>query len=230
MHLYHGVMASNPLAKVRQVTKSGCSPLIGVTGFNPEYDGSLNRANRCIEFNERFLGWLKKNEEVQFVIISSPFEWVGHELISIKDGLTIESDVNFVLERFFETVDLINGFGIGAVLVSSTPRSGFDIGNCLAKKYQFNEKVDCNFVYSASSFQHDFFKAVEDRVPVYWLHKDICKGGVCSAEKNNTFIYADASHLSKEGSAFLGKSNDWFTNLKGLALRFNSLTPSMLTQ
>jgi peptidoglycan/LPS O-acetylase OafA/YrhL len=222
MHLYQGINASADTIKLRQITTSSCSPIIGISMLNFSANKGYEWAERCIDFNNQVLRWLKSNESVQFVILSSTFDWIDSENVITEDGKIHNPDIEFVLSKFKKTVQMINNLGVGVVVVSPTPRSGVNIGNCLAKKYQHSTSLDCNFNYSETSYTHDFIKKVSSFSPVYWLYTDICQSEKCFAETNGVFIYRDTGHLSKEGSAFLGRKNNWYDSFKRAALRENS--------
>ncbi len=214
MHLYQGLNASADTIKLRQITKSSCSPILGISHANEGFDP----AYKCIDFNNSVYEWLKNNKSVQFVVLSSPFGWVNNKIAITSDGKIIKSDVEFVLSMFKKTVQKIESLGVGVIVVSPTPVSGNDIGRCLAHKYRFNPQIDCDFKYSKSIYLSDFMKKVSNFSGVYWLNNDICKKGICSSETQGVYIYRDAGHLSKEGSAFLGKKNDWYDVFKKTAL------------
>jgi len=218
MHLYQGLHASNEEVKLRQITTSSCSPILGVSQLNFSKNKGFDWANRCIDFNNRVYEWLQNNESVQFVVLSSPFGWVGNESMITLNGELKEPNFELALNAFKHTIGKIKSLGVGVIVVSPTPRSGDDIGKCLTKKYQFNLSIDCDFKYSESSYRYDFMEEVSKFSPVYWLHSDICQKGNCSSETQGIFLYRDSGHLSKEGSAFLGRNNNWYDVFKRSAL------------
>ena len=221
MHLYQGINASADTIRLRQITTSSCSPIIGISRINFSDNRGYKWAERCIDFNNKTFRWLENSKSVQFVVISSPFDGIDSESVITADGKIHNPDIEFVLSKFKQTVEMIKNLGVGVVVVSPTPRSGRNIGNCLAKKYQYRTSLDCDFNYSETSYAHDFIKKVSSFAPVYWLYKDFCKSEKCFAETNGVFIYRDTGHLSKEGSAFLGRENNWYASFKGAALREN---------
>ena len=220
MHLYQGINASKSELKLRQITMSGCAPILGITRIdflNRDY----NWANRCIEFNDNAFEWLKTSKSVQFVVLSSSnfFNWAEKDKILDRNGKIYEKNLEFIMNKFKETVQKIHNLGVGVIVVSSTPRSEENIGDCLVKKYQFNSTIDCNFNLSKIKNSYEHLRNVSNFVPVYWLYKDICQKKACSAEIEGNFIYRDTGHLSKEGSSLLGKRNNWFDKFKNLAIR-----------
>lgn len=219
MHLYQGIKASEPSIKLRQITMNSCSPILGISRIYPLGNKGYEWAKRCIEFNDKAFEWLAANDSVEFVILSSPFGWVGQDQAISKDDVIHDPSMNFALIKFMQTITRIRGLGVGVVVVSPTPRSGKNIGSCLIKKYQFDSNIDCDFNYSESSYRYDFVSKVSTFSPVYWLHEDICFEGICFAEVQDNFIYQDKGHLSKEGSFFLGQKNQWYDKFKELAVR-----------
>ena len=217
MHLYQGISASKPETGIRQFTLSGCSPMLDIARLNPVENKDYHWAQNCLAFNQSVFKWLENSTSVEFVVLSSRFDWVGNERSINTNGIEAEPNLGFAILEFERTVETIRNLGINVVLVSPTPRSGFNIGACLSKKYQFQTHLSCEFDYDESSYRHDFLTSLENVVPIYWLHRDICFHGVCKAEIDGNFIYADSGHLSKEGSSYLGRINDWFSSLESLA-------------
>ncbi len=219
MHLYEGLRASAPSLGIMQITTNSCSPILGISRLNPSGGNGLSWSNRCLAFNQGAFEWLKRNKTIDLVVISSPFGWVGTERTINSDGDVLDPDFEVALSGLSRTVRAIENLGIEVVVVSASPKSGFDVGQCLIRRYQFNLRAGCDFEYVESSYRHDFFSAVEQSVPVYWLYKDLCTDGVCEAEKGSVFIYNDAVHLSKQGSALIGASNNWYERLRELTLK-----------
>jgi hypothetical protein len=135
MHLYQGINASTDAIKLRQITTSSCSPIIGISRINYSANKGYEWAERCIDFNNNAFKWLESNKSVQFVVLSSPFGWIDSEDFITEDGKIHNPDIEFILSKFEQTVEIINNLGVGVVVVSPTPRSGRNIGNCLVKKY-----------------------------------------------------------------------------------------------
>ena len=217
MHLYQGIYASNPELKIRQHTSSNCSPIIGISRFNPLKDFGHSSALDCINFNNDVFSWLKKNKSVEHVILSSPFNWVGFDKIMDINNSIYDNNFDLTIAYFIETIEKIKSLGVEVVVVSPTPSAEFNIGKCLIKNLRFDSYNNCNFKLSKDSFNNMFFHEIKNSVNVYWLYKDICREGLCYAKSNKTIIYRDAGHLSKEGSYLTGKSNHWYSKMVALA-------------
>lgn len=217
MHLSQGIIASKPDIKLKQHTISSCSPILGYAGLNVKEGRDFSWVENCHTFNNAVYDWLAASDTVDFVILSSPFDWVGHEKIVDESGAVREPDTAFLTAQFGKTIEKIRALGVGVVLVSPTPRSGFDIGKCLVQKSQFRFSKACEFEFPNKHFSDEFVRGLEEHVSVYWLQDDICDGTMCRPEVDGTMIFRDSGHLSKEGSAFLGRSRGWHDAMRELA-------------
>lgn len=217
MHLAQGIVASNPNVLLQQHTISACSPILGVAQVTPTRPTSW--AQKCIDFNDQVLNWLSESSSVKVVILASPFfDVLNYPIYQNKELLNLRRQQQFIEGQIVATVDAVRKTGAKVVIVSPPPRSGWNIGQCLAKIRLFELEDDsCNFSLDPSTFQFDLLSALEEEVPVYWLHDDICEGGICYPVKGGVFIYRDEGHLSKAGSAYLGKNNDWLNRFMSLS-------------
>ncbi len=51
---------------------------------------------------------------------------------------------------------------------------------------------------------------------VIWLNDGLCIADVCKASFEGVFLYRDSGHLSREGSAYLGKRMELHKRLEAL--------------
>jgi hypothetical protein len=217
MHLAQGIVASEPTISLQQQTKQSCSPILGLAQTN--YFQTQNWAKSCIEFNNHVLEWLAKNKQVKLVILSSTFERILIERIMLDDGkILVGNATELISERLRETVDAIRKTGAAVIIVSPTPRSGWDNGQCLTRSVFFGvDEATCNFKLNLETEAYKLLRAVENDIPIYWLSQNICTDDVCDAMQDGVFIYLDDGHLSKEGSAYLGLKFDWIEKFKRMA-------------
>ncbi len=217
MHLYQGIVASHSSVALRQHTKSSCSPVMGVAPFGVELGMDRGFAQRCIDFNQQVFDWLAATPSVQWVVLSSPFGWVANSALLTSEGDVLTSDFHQAVDQLKATIERIRGLGVAVVLVSPTPRSGEDIGQCLIKRYRFGGD-DCDFPYSEALYAHRFLSAMEAHVGVYWLHEDLCIDGLCQAAVEDIPLFRDSLHLTMEGSEYLGRTHGWYERMRSLAL------------
>lgn len=217
MHLVQGIMASEDSVPLQQHTMSVCTPVLGIAVVNGKYREDW--AQKCLEFNEQVISWLRQQNSVDLVILSSPFSQLLGKSVLLDNGeLMLDPNVRFVADRILNTAQKIRETGAHVIIVSPTPRSGWDNGQCLARSlyYGMNE-ASCNFALDTDTEYFALLRAVADNVAVYWLHEDFCENGTCDVLQDNIFIYRDSGHLSKEGSAYLGRENDWLENFRLMA-------------
>ena len=75
MHLVDAILASNPHAKLIQMTKTLCGPIVGMA---PILDRTYSAAwaSDCIAFNDDVLRWAEQHQSVRYVVMSSIFNQV----------------------------------------------------------------------------------------------------------------------------------------------------------
>jgi len=217
MHLAQGILASKPDIALQQHTISACAPVLGVAQIRITmgHEWSL----KCIDFNNRVLDWLKRNKSVNLVILSSPFHQLLEGTLILENGRELQGNtLEYVTQKLRETIDEIRRTGADVLVVSPTPLSGYDIGQCVIRNSVFDgNEANCNFTLDTDTKPYALLRAVSDHLPIYWLHEDICKADVCDAVQDGNFIYRDTRHLSKEGSAYLGAKHDWMRKFRLIA-------------
>lgn len=210
MHLAPSLAASPSALSFIQHTKSQCSPIVDISLI-----GNITPWRDCLAFNDQVLDYIKNNTSAKYVIVSSPYAIIEPNIdIYFRDGRVESRDqYKVVLEKIEKTNQLIASFGKQMVIISPTPRSGTDIGQCLLRAATFGEPSSvCDFdrAESLAKFgkQYRLLEEVSKIVPVLWLDEFICPGGTCHAMLDNTFVYRDTGHLSIEGGRHLGRKFD----------------------
>ncbi|HHB52020.1 MAG TPA: hypothetical protein ENK75_03090 [Saprospiraceae bacterium] len=213
MHLVKGIMASNPNAKIIQLTKFTCGPFFDIAPIHePKYPPSW--AQGCLDFSRSVHEWLKKQTTIKYAVLASPYYnyLLKDGKILTRDGdIFPGSDGSVLLDKAFEnTINELRQMGITPVVFSPPPLNGDDIGRCLAKSiWQGGDLEDCDF--SVNEVPEGFtevrriLKKVEKYNPVIFLDDFICRDAICTTHHDNTFLYRDEAHLSCEGSVTLGK-------------------------
>jgi hypothetical protein len=224
MHLANGILESDNGVSLQQHTASGCAPILGVAqikeaGSKLWEEKTLHSAQRCVAFNEKVIHWLRANESVKLVILSSPFVVVSSDKILLSDGSVLfGKHKDYIANLLLSTVREIRKTGANVLIVSPTPKSGWNIGKCLKRSVYFEMREEnCDFPLETDTEAFELLRAVEDYVAVYWLHKDFCLNGVCDAMQDGAMIYRDTGHLSIEGSEFLGLRHNCMQTFSRLA-------------
>ena len=217
MHLVAGILASEPDLALQQHTKHSCTPILGLASRSAIH--TADWAARCIELNDQVRAWLQQQDTVDLVILSSTFGQLLGDRIANEAGDVLYGDnVDLVAQRMRDTVDMIRETGARVVIVSPPPVNGEDIGKCLTHVVLYDmDEATCDFPLDGETRANEFLHSVADHVQIYWLHDAICPDAVCDAMQDGTFIYRDTGHLSNEGSAHLGRKNEWMATFRQIA-------------
>ena len=217
MHLAQGMVASEQELALQQHTMSVCTPVIGIAHLSIKYGEDW--AQKCIEFNNAVMNWLRSQTRVRTVVLSSPFsQLLGDTILMASKGVVTKPNMQVIAAKLVATANKIRQAGANVLIVSPTPRSGSDVGQCLVRTVYFNaDKSGCDFALKTETDAYEFLRIVSKDIPVYWLNEDICDAEVCDVMQDGTFIYRDEGHLSKEGSAYLGRLNEWMPKFRAMA-------------
>jgi peptidoglycan/LPS O-acetylase OafA/YrhL len=219
MHLVQGITASEPNIKFQQHTISSCSPILGISQFAPPKGLTLQWARKCIAFNDSVMNWLKNTKSVEIVILSSPFSGITEgEIIARNGRIYAASETAVVRSALIDTASKIRALGARVVIVSPTPSSGKDNGLCVARASLVGEIPEvCNFPLNVHTDAFSVLQSVNEQIPVYWLPSIMCNRGQCDTIRGDVFLYRDGGHLSKEGSAYLGRNFSWMEQFRAIA-------------
>ncbi|MFC1536911.1 acyltransferase family protein [Pseudomonadota bacterium] len=216
MHLVQGILASNPDAKIIQMTKSRCGPFFDVA---PVLKSRLptSWAKGCLEFTGKVREWLKENNTIKYAVLSSPFTQYlkKDKALLYRSGNLAGANIDLAVKEFRATLSELETMGITPIVFSPPPQNGINLGRCLARAEWTGLNLDkCNFrVDDISQNQinvYRFLETINEKYRVVRLDKLICDSSLCNTHFGPTFIYRDSQHLSHEGSAELGKKNHFY--------------------
>lgn len=216
MHLVPGIMASNPDAKIIQMTKSVCGPFFDVAPvIRSKYPVSW--AQGCLEFSGKVREWLRANNTVKYVVVSSVFsQYLSKDnTLLFRNGDLVKANSDLAAKEFEKTLGELESMGITPVIFSPPPANGVDLGRCLARAAWIGLSLDkCNFRVDELTQNHldvySFLETIRENYRVVHLDNLICDSSLCKTHFGTTFIYRDSGHLSREGSAELGRKNDFY--------------------
>lgn len=160
--------------------------------------------------------WLNEHRTVKYAVLSSSFSFYvspGSRLMQ-RNGEVVDGPAE-TLASFKATLRELRRIGVTPVVVSTTPQNGKDIGRCLAKMSFLEQPLNlCSFDRHLADIRQkrvlDFLREVEGDARVIWLADGMCPNGTCQASESGVFIYRDNGHLSREGSAYIGKKMDFY--------------------
>ncbi|HHL32177.1 MAG TPA: hypothetical protein ENJ41_06285 [Oceanospirillales bacterium] len=216
MHLTEGILSSNPKAKIIQITKSVCGPIFDLAPiYLPDYP--LNWAVGCLTFNQDVKNWLKQNNTVKYVVLSSPFlQYLSESSSLLLNKREIKhADINLLAMHIENTLSEIKSMGITPVIFTPPPANGTDLGACLARSTWLGYDINrCDF--KTSDFPehrvkvYSLLKKISKRYHVVQLEELLCHNDYCQSHIGSTFLYMDSGHLSREGSSTIGKLNNFY--------------------
>lgn len=215
MHLVQGIIASNPNAKIVQMTKSACGPFFDISPVTREFP--VNWAKGCLDFTEEVRKWIKANDSVKYAVVSSLFsQYISDEnKLLLRNGEFDKPNIDFVTKEFVRTLDELKSLGITPVVFSPPPANSMDLGRCLVKAKQYNVALDeCDFdiAHMATERKHayELLDRINRRYRVIRLDKLICDDYMCKSHIGDNWIFRDNGHLSYEGSKTLGEKYSFY--------------------
>ena len=216
--LVEGILASDPDAKLVQLTKGTCGPFFDIAPIAlPKYPRPW--AESCLEFNAQVRSWLSEHKSVQFAVLASPFsQYLSDEArILTRTGQVTESDSNLVHRSFQNTLAELRSLQIEPIIFAPAPTTGTNIGRCLAmSEWRGIDLSNCNMKMDQNlddrAVTESFLKQFEEDFTVVFLSQLMCQGESCPAHVEELFLYRDSNHLSREGSRHLGIKHD-FANI-----------------
>lgn len=215
MHLVDGILASRPDVRLIQRTRSACGPFPGIA---PVLNGDLAEAGRCLVFNASVVELLGKTPSIRHVVLASPFSQYltpANEILQ-PDGKRERPDENLLKQELLKTLAYLRSLGIEPVIFAPPPANGSDLGRCLARSVLLGRSPEfCDFTIEEISAEnktiHELLSGIgqETGVRVVWLHELLCPNGRCTTHAGATFLFLDEGHLTRNGSAHLGRLHDF---------------------
>lgn len=212
MHLVDGIVASDPRAKIVQATKSTCGPFFDVAPVaTPRLPPQWSQT--CVDFNDNVKRYIARTKSLKYAVLSSPFTaYVSDKFHTYAGGQIYPSGVEPALVNFQRTLDWLRSQNVMPVVVSPPPYDGTDIGICLARSaWLKSDDKNCAPLYIDVFRQdpdtHKFLTKISEDYSVIFLSDYLCHRDHdrCDVRVDGTPIYRDMFHLSKEGSAALGR-------------------------
>lgn len=215
MHLVPGVVATAGERGVLQATRSACAPVVGLSFYNyPKKTREWGES--CLRFNDQVLEKLAATPSIRLVILSGAFGGIGDltnpGLERNGDGPIVEATLSpdLTVRHMAETVRKIRALGRKVVLISSPPRSIYNIGSCLERqltgKPNFGPYQDCRVEMTPTRALPPHTDELYLRFPkeagldVVHLADGLCDKTDCKTTLNGKWIYRDVGHLTYEGS------------------------------
>ena len=207
MHLLPG-LAGLPIV---QMTQESCPPILGI-GQVSEIS-SLERARSCISFNDSVFRQIAENPEIRVVVMSSPFVQYfspSDQSLLVDGRLVPWRDVG--PEMLVQTIRRLRQAGKTAILVAPVPRGGFDPGAChmrLGANLVTLGRSHCDIERDhLSGWYRDVLRklrgvAAASGAELYVPEDILCSDALCRTRIEDTVLYRDEGHVTREGSDYL---------------------------
>ena len=210
MHLVPGAAEQEELV---QMTFSTCAPFLGYAPKRSKIRRPDLWANRCIDFSNDVLAYLRKQASIRTVILSSPWRsWITSGAILLtRDGNNLReraSDMQFAVESIGATILAIQAMGKTVVLFGPPPSVGKDPSECLERKIEGKVllagvcSIDSKAAVRFDAAVNEFLDKSAERygVQIVRISDVLCSGDNCITERNGVPVYRDSGHLSYVGS------------------------------
>jgi hypothetical protein len=219
MHLVPILTSGTAPATVVQATRSVCAPLLGTATVQERRGYSRSWAKNCIAFNQSVLEYLKQNESIQIVVLSSPISYILNptnyllQLNSENNYVTTATGIDTVITAFNATVEAVHALGKRVVIVAPPPVSGFDIGRCHERMHNglpiLGAAEDCSIDVATYHRERADVLRLLDKLPksvdvrVVSFDAALCDENRCRTELDGVSLYFDRGHFSREGAVHL---------------------------
>lgn len=207
-HLMAGLLEAAPDLGVIQMTKLGCGPILDAAPIGVmKGDGWLDG---CITRNDLVFEKIRDYPSLKYVVVSSPFTTYFSDgaQVYLRDG-TIHKGNEIAIDLFMKTLGKLRLMGVTPIVVLPPPRNAQDIGRCVSRAEFFSlDRRICNFDLASSTAASTGIRKMHGSLlsggyKTFDLSDAICAGGICRPIIDDTMLYIDNGHLTREGSIFV---------------------------
>lgn len=220
MHMVQALRDSPTKARFIAQTLITCNPVVGLAPKNAA--NGLGGARNCLKTNQGFFNYLMSSEAkstIRTVILASHWENLtvtGKTTLDSRGVLSKDPAKPALYIR--NTISALQNAGYRVVVFSSPAYTNNDSGACLVTAaLKHLPLASCNFPLSQnqSTGPNALLEGIASGANKFVrLVPLMCPNNMCLASVGNTLIYRDQYHISREGSAYLGRTYD----IMGLAL------------
>lgn len=228
-HLVEGIIASNPDARLVQLTRNSCGPFLGLAPYMPTLDADWPK--ECIDHNMRVQEYLLASTSVRYVIVSSAFtQYLNAQALYVSGRGPIPPNTRILLESFIGTLTWLRQNGFEPVVVAPPPRDGDDRGTCNARALLIGTSGTACLMLVEKVVAYDratteILTGVSEEFPVVDFTKYLCDAARCRSEDDGISLFENYGHFSARGSRHMGVALDFYRSLLDAAAA-GCLTPT----
>lgn len=227
MHIVPGLVSVKGNKNFIQATKYVCAPFLGISPIGKESTTAQNKkwAQTCIDFNDSVFNYLKNNDHVDTVIMSSSIDqYLKYSTYGIFDGtklltgLSEEDQLNYAVSSMSKTIDKLRSINKKVVFVSPPPALKFDAGRCEDRKQnqllRTGDHSECIMPYDEIlEFRKDVYTFMDEvtrkaDINIIRFDQFLVKNDYVMTNIDDTNIFIANAHLSYKGSEILAKRMD----------------------
>jgi len=204
-----------------QATRPVCGPFLDVAVVREHAGRPQAWAESCIAFNTSVLDYLKKENSIDIVVLSSPLDYLvnpaDHLLKKTRDGKYAITDTGLApaIAAFNVTIQAVRALGKRVIVVAPPPMSGLDVGRCQERRNHslpvLGASEACGIEVAAYRKERAAVLQLLDALPqgadtaVIRFDSILCDDKVCKTELDGVKLYNDKGHLSAEGMAHISR-------------------------
>jgi len=228
MHLVPGIAATHH-AKVAQVARSFCAPLLGLAVLSPPTYGH-EWARDCIRFNQDALRTISAMPSIEVVVLASQSDYfLFGDVLTLNDTKFDEraASVDLAATHLRETVQAIRKAGKRVIIVEPPPRGDFNIGKCIERSYtnkvSFGAPPGCQISIETANNNSLVIRELLSKVGeqgfvnIFSFRDTLCTDIQCATHWDKTVLYRDSAHFSYEGSIAIAEKAKLVSQLEKLA-------------
>jgi hypothetical protein len=210
MHLVPGIVASKPDVRLVQFTKSYCGPLLDAAPVvYPRYKERW--AKTCLAYNDQVRAYVENTKSLKYAVLSSYFlQYLGEDDFYLKHEGSRPGGLAAFQDELSRTLRWLREHGIEPIVFGPPPRTGRDIGNCLARALWLDEDKDRCVIAQSDLRPEDrridaLLHSLGSDARYFSFIEHLCDGAACRVHDLATDFYRDSGHLSFGGSRYLGR-------------------------
>lgn len=213
-HLVDGILASEPEARLVQLTNNNCGPLTGLAPILPRLDPAWPQ--KCIGHNKEVQRFLLAHRSIRYVVLSSPLnQYLAEKTMLLEGRGAVQSDAWIVADSFRASLAWLRSNGFRPVVIAPPPQDGRDSGLCVARARLLGASAEGCGASFETVRMHDrdvltVLAGIARDYPVVSFNGYLCDDGRCRTEDKGVAIFEDHGHFSDEGSRHLGTTLEFY--------------------
>lgn len=218
-HLVPGLLATHapPFA---QASKGHCSPFANYAAVAT--GNERNWSKGCLRFNASVIDYARRTKSLKVVVMSGQFFRTlpfasAYAITRTPPGEVVRAPLGVAatVEAERHTVALLRSFGLRVLIVSPTPSSPFNMGQCWQRMAEhlplLGQFANCRLTRDNPARVEQQWDAIGSgfqaraNVPIIQLDQALCHSAQCHIQADGKPLFVDTGHLTEWGSLVVGR-------------------------